>query len=347
MDFFKPYFQKNYENKTPYVQKKVLYYQNIFIVTSLYILLTTCLYFPWFYHGLAGYAIMMLLLLSGYLLYAGKIIPSQLSLFFAGTQILLITVNHLTTFHFFSNLVMFVFITVIVCIEAWQIIVVYISAVGLLLYRLMLALECGAESPFCTLVAEDTIFMVISAFTLMLMSLYLEKMIRRGIQEKIELSTSADIDLLTKLYTRQKLHADTGILTDSAYELAIMDIDFFKTVNDTYGHNAGDHMLQELSALIRQHFQPPDFYVYRWGGEEFVVICHSEAASAFDLRLESFRKLVEKSFTGSKINLTISIGSYHVPESESFTQAFSNCDKALYHAKQTGRNKLTRGGVLS
>ncbi len=347
MDFIKYHLLRSYETKSAYIQKKALYYQNIFLATALYILMTTTLYYSWFHDTVTGMVIILLLFLSGLLFLQGNIIPSQLSLFFCGNFVLLSMIDKVTTFHFFGNFVLFVFISVIVCIKPWQIVVTYISSICLLFYRFYLATASLAHSSENLFIVHDTIFILFSVLTLMLLAIYLEKMIQRGIIERIELSNSSEVDLLTKLYTRQKLYADVKALNQTSYELAILDIDFFKTVNDTYGHNAGDKLLQELSELMLANFKTPLFTVYRWGGEEFVIVSKKESSPVFDERLNNFRELVERTFAGSKISITISIGSYRVNSNFPFTQAFSICDQALYTSKRTGRNKLTREGMLS
>jgi diguanylate cyclase (GGDEF)-like protein len=123
-----------------------------------------------------------------------------------------------------------------------------------------------------------------------------------------------------------------------SYWLAMIDIDHFKRVNDNYGHLIGDEVLLLLSRLMRAHFR---FYdqLYRFGGEEFVVLmrCNGEAEAA--RVLERLRKTTERHSFPQVGTISISIGFSEIKSGDSPSSAFERADKAVYYAKEHGRNQ--------
>lgn len=120
--------------------------------------------------------------------------------------------------------------------------------------------------------------------------------------------------------------------------LAIIDIDFFKKINDTYGHHRGDDVLVSLAQVMKQSFRETDF-IARVGGEEFAVILpQSNLADAY-LVLDRFRQTVPKYFD---IDVTISGGVIEFSTQLLNAEAYKACDKLLYQAKNSGRNKIVK-----
>jgi diguanylate cyclase (GGDEF)-like protein len=127
--------------------------------------------------------------------------------------------------------------------------------------------------------------------------------------------------------------------------LGVLDIDHFKRVNDTFGHLIGDEVLLLLSRLMRTSFRFHD-HLYRFGGEEFVVLmrCESEhdAAQAF----ERLRANVERYTFPQVGRITISVGFTGLRPGDTPQLAFARADKAVYHAKQNGRNRVASHSLL-
>ncbi|WP_419393118.1 GGDEF domain-containing protein [Cytobacillus praedii] len=126
--------------------------------------------------------------------------------------------------------------------------------------------------------------------------------------------------------------------------LLFIDIDFFKKVNDTYGHSEGDVVLKELGLRLQQSTRAFDI-VSRNGGEEFTVLLLNCPLYRANELAERIRKNVEDNpFTlnsGEEINLTISVGVACYQETTiDPTQLIEDADKALYQAKQSGRNRV-------
>lgn len=124
--------------------------------------------------------------------------------------------------------------------------------------------------------------------------------------------------------------------------LVMFDIDHFKQINDTYGHQCGDYILKQISKAAMQTFRQTDT-VYRTGGEEFMVILTETDINQCIIPLERFRKTVETlylDFNGRIINVTVSIGAcQYTSEIITKEQLIEKTDKALYKAKNSGRNR--------
>jgi diguanylate cyclase (GGDEF)-like protein len=121
--------------------------------------------------------------------------------------------------------------------------------------------------------------------------------------------------------------------------LGVIDIDHFKRVNDNYGHLIGDEALLLLSRLMRSNFRFHD-HLYRFGGEEFVVLMRCDGAPAAAAALERLRVNVERYLFPQLGHLTVSVGFTQVLASDSPSAAFDRADKAVYYAKQNGRNQV-------
>ena len=128
--------------------------------------------------------------------------------------------------------------------------------------------------------------------------------------------------------------------SDYRYKLSliIFDIDFFKKVNDTYGHQVGDYVLKDLSSVIKKTIRSDDI-VARWGGEEFVVLCNVDSSCA-EMLAQKLRRQIEahKFEKVGQITCSFGVSGYHKDDNEkSFLQ---RADKALYMAKENGRNMV-------
>lgn len=165
------------------------------------------------------------------------------------------------------------------------------------------------------------------------------------LQENITLLYNmANHDQLTKLFNRAALdeHYDEAIeqlSSDGSMAMMMFDIDHFKRVNDTYGHDVGDKVIVGVVDAIRERL-PEDAIFARWGGEEFICILPSgNKESALDLA-ERVRLRVEASDFSPVDRVTISIGVCLVAKDSDKIETFTRVDKALYQAKETGRNKV-------
>lgn len=157
------------------------------------------------------------------------------------------------------------------------------------------------------------------------------------------------VDGLTGLYNRRhfEYNIEREFLRVRRYpaelSLAMIDIDHFKQVNDTFGHQYGDYVLKEISEIVSQSFRKTDM-IYRYGGEEIVVILTETSLEGAIIPLERLREKIseyEFRFNDQQTSLTISVGaaSYN-KDLKSQQELIESADKALYKAKQSGRNRL-------
>jgi Amt family ammonium transporter len=153
------------------------------------------------------------------------------------------------------------------------------------------------------------------------------------------LSIKAYRDSLTKAYNRNGLfkHLENKNIL---YTLTIIDIDKFKNINDTFGHDIGDSVLIELSSLIMNNIRDNDIFA-RWGGEEFLIVFDNNNLEVTQNICEELRKKIEKFNFSTVKNITASFGVSNLrANSESFDDALKRADKALYEAKNGGRNRI-------
>lgn len=124
--------------------------------------------------------------------------------------------------------------------------------------------------------------------------------------------------------------------------IIMCDIDFFKRVNDTYGHNAGDAVLQEVAGILRKNAADCG-EVSRWGGEEFVLLlrdCDENAAAVFAERIRSEVENSVCEFEGEQIRITMSFGVKKLAWDRPLNENIEGADVRLYRAKTTGRNRV-------
>jgi diguanylate cyclase (GGDEF)-like protein len=155
------------------------------------------------------------------------------------------------------------------------------------------------------------------------------------------------LDYLTTLWNRRYLFEEGKNLylklkrRQAHFCLAMIDLDHFKRVNDSFGHDVGDQVLKRTAGVLREHFSS-DAIVARLGGEEFCVLFRHEEEQPTQ-RLEAFRDaLAAQVFSGGsrRFSVTVSIGATSEP-GESLEQMISAADKQLYLSKMTGRNKTS------
>lgn len=170
---------------------------------------------------------------------------------------------------------------------------------------------------------------------------------------QIHLLRNKDTDSLTGLYNRQsfdsklnKLHSNFGAENRSDDEpshlcFALLDIDFFKKVNDKYGHVYGDEVLLLFSNIMKKTFRDTDM-LFRYGGEEFAVLLNNITLEQADSALNRFRKNVENFNFPMENKVTTSVGFCEFNNKVPLSMIIERADKALYYSKENGRN-LTCG----
>jgi diguanylate cyclase (GGDEF)-like protein len=161
--------------------------------------------------------------------------------------------------------------------------------------------------------------------------------LRRDSQRFLEISR---VDALTGVGNRRSLGDDLAVARDAlgrygtACAVAMCDVDHFKTYNDAFGHIAGDHALKQVVGAIERALRASD-RVYRFGGEEFVVLLPEQDRTRARAAMERVRKAVERSAP-----VTISVGITELRRDDLDETAIERADEALYEAKRSGRNRV-------
>ncbi|MBO1254120.1 GGDEF domain-containing protein [Alteromonas sp. 5E99-2] len=124
--------------------------------------------------------------------------------------------------------------------------------------------------------------------------------------------------------------------------LSVIDIDHFKSINDQYGHAAGDRTLQVIAKNLMKNLRPNEFLA-RWGGEEFALLMQNQSDKNLKSRLDEMREELSQlpfKFKQTPVKITASFGASCYKNGETLQQFFERADKALYSAKKTGRNRV-------
>jgi diguanylate cyclase (GGDEF)-like protein len=154
----------------------------------------------------------------------------------------------------------------------------------------------------------------------------------------------ATVDPLTLAFNRRYLlkHVENLYRTNAMFSTIIIDIDYFKVINDTYGHEQGDQVLCEFVDVVSEVTRADDV-VARWGGEEFLIILETAELKTALARAEVMRQAVEnhKFKTGCSITASFGVASRE-PQSNDFNELVKIADEALYRAKANGRNRVER-----
>nr|WP_283809071.1 diguanylate cyclase [Tumebacillus amylolyticus] len=168
-------------------------------------------------------------------------------------------------------------------------------------------------------------------------------------ERRKKLEVAAYTDFLTGLSNRRHVEEQMqGILQRAAEQprelwLLLLDLDFFKRINDTYGHEQGDVVMVEVARVLREAVELPDV-VGRYGGEEFLILLAGRPQAEVLAVAESIRETIEKhpfQLCGMMEHITISIGVSKY-ESGTLSAWIHRTDQALYQAKHTGRNRVVQ-----
>ena len=157
-----------------------------------------------------------------------------------------------------------------------------------------------------------------------------------------KLSKEADTDPLTGLPNRRSMLQLLEDIPSEAYSIAIADIDFFKTINDTYGHSCGDYTLKELAALFLS-LAPDQYSVCRWGGEEFCFFLPGKNLDEAGVILFNVQQAVKKmrlEYEGNVFSISITIGVAENDFHSTSEAILDQADQKLYHGKMNGRDQV-------
>ena len=162
--------------------------------------------------------------------------------------------------------------------------------------------------------------------------------------QRIQLESLASMDPLTGAHNRRGLHTEIGIAMAASARsrqplgLIIFDLDYFKQINDQYGHEAGDNVLVEVASVVRRTTRKNDRF-FRLGGEEFALLIPDANSDALRETTEKIRKGIEREVSCGDRPITASFGASELRMNESESQWLDRVDAAMYRAKREGRNR--------
>ena len=172
----------------------------------------------------------------------------------------------------------------------------------------------------------------------------------RDITETVEMEKQlqhiAETDRLTQIFNRMKFDEELknqvawASLTHNRFGLIMLDLDHFKQVNDTYGHDMGDQVLKNTVELLHNRIRKSDILA-RWGGEEFMIIAPLIDKDELSILIESLRSAIEQFAHPGVGRVTASFGASVVTPSDNIDSLLKRVDSALYESKQNGRNRCT------
>jgi diguanylate cyclase (GGDEF)-like protein len=166
------------------------------------------------------------------------------------------------------------------------------------------------------------------------------------LQKLEELDFQAHTDFLTGLFNRRyadSIFSSIRMKEQNNYVVALLDIDNFKKINDTFGHTCGDEVLKFLSVFLSHNVRKSDV-LFRWGGEEFLVLLKEVDLDTAYVLLERMRKKLANAYIPTKqglLRITVTIGMAILNSSLPF-QSIDDSDKKLYEGKQRGKNMVMK-----
>ena len=156
-----------------------------------------------------------------------------------------------------------------------------------------------------------------------------------------DISSKLNMDPLTGIYRKNYLN-DLGqkiLQNKEKFALVVLDLDDFKKINDTYGHQVGDKVLKEFVNLVKKQIRKEDIFA-RWGGEEFLLLMRNTTPQEVQHRIESIREQIDEYIFDVVEHITCSFGIACSKEDDDMDSLLYRADKALYEAKASGKNKV-------
>jgi diguanylate cyclase (GGDEF)-like protein len=185
-------------------------------------------------------------------------------------------------------------------------------------------------------------YVVINQDTFILQATWIESTHKLFTLTKVtKLTKEMQKDTLTGAYKKNYFNLQLEKLIENHEDciLVVLDLDNFKQVNDTYGHQAGDDVLKEFVLLIQDNIRGDDLFA-RWGGEEFLLLLkHTNIDNALK-KIESLRHIIDTYIFKHVGHITSSFGVAYKEESDDLHSLLQRADKALYEAKNRGKNRV-------
>lgn len=243
-------------------------------------------------------------------------------------------------------------------LKAKQIVTVSFYALGVFALAMLLDIKLGKGGQATAMDVAYAAVLLIMLMGCMLLSLRLYQLrvrlrkqrqeLAMALEENRELASRDELTgLLNRRHMLELLHLEQRrcMRGPRTMLLAQMDIDHFKSINDTYGHLMGDLALKTFADLVRTSIRNTDVFS-RWGGEEFVLLLSDTSVEGAMLTLNRIRQTVQNAEVRSekgRLRMTVSIGLAEYLPGETIETTLDRADKALYSAKRSGRNQVVLG----
>lgn len=339
------FLTKAYDDEDTFIQIKARHMSIILLLITLSIILESV--FELYYGvdkidilttnfiGLVLFLSILTIIKTGHLLIAGNLLVFgggfQLAQYFPITM----------TFQFYLQCFLILTVAVAVYIKKYQLYTIISIVVSFALIRIF-----TIQNSFDLINVTRTAFMseiyqaTASVFVYIVIIVFYDMVIASEIEYSRKLKYLSETDKLTGLYNRQKFKEVIASYDEINFEycLAIMDIDYFKKVNDTYGHKVGDQVLVKISSTLQNYFKE-DTDIFRWGGEEFALIYTGEHELFYEV-LDRLRILISLSDFNITMPVTVSIGYLCSVGYQDKKTMMIEADRALYEAKNKGRNRI-------
>jgi diguanylate cyclase (GGDEF)-like protein len=199
---------------------------------------------------------------------------------------------------------------------------------------------------------EFKLRLLYSFLTVTFLSALYEHSREKSYKQALELSDKyqklANFDPLTQLSNRRdalfilKREQARNLRSKDPLSIILCDVDYFKKINDKYGHNAGDAVLIDLAEIFKKTMREQDC-VARWGGEEFLFILPQTQAKSANVFAEKIQDKLQKhlvTYENQKISVKVSMGIEQFKDGQTIDEVINNADKHLYEAKNAGRNQI-------
>lgn len=285
----------------------------------------------------------MALMLVAMLVYFRKIEWAINLLIIAGMARGLVLIREPIALHFNTHIFIMLVVTAAVHVEKYQLFFIFSLFNGTLIGRLVYAGYMSYLGKMDSVSMPEFVYTLFGGTALTIGVLFLIQIIDKEINNSEMLERASETDTLTKLPNRRRFES-MFVKKFTGYEkcVLLLDLDHFKSVNDTFGHHEGDRVLIQVAEILYDSIRSSDA-VFRWGGEEFVIMLRGISEELGCSVAERIRHTIENHNFGIEQKITISIGMLHIGTGAS-VELLSNylrrADRALYRAKADGRNRV-------
>jgi diguanylate cyclase (GGDEF)-like protein len=244
---------------------------------------------------------------------------------------------------FYMQLLVIMLIVIAGYVKRYQFVATYTILGILLLVQFYNVNHLSYQGNLYSVPWADMLYTIMGIIILIICFEFLKRISERELHAADELNQMMEQDDLTGLPNRRKFNRIiNAYIGKSEISFLLLDIDHFKDVNDTYGHQHGDEILEMFSKVLSALIRPTDI-AFRWGGEEFVILLIGTDYFSGTLTAERIRKEIEHYNFRIEKAMTVSIGLVQIPiaeDSKNLSMYFKRADRFLYHAKQEGRNRI-------